>query len=866
MADAPERIAHFRIGERLGRGGMGVVYRAVDEKLGRDVAIKVLAPFAAGAEARARMLREARAAAGLTHRNIVTVYEMGDDGEHFYIAMELIEGRSLRELLRQAVEPMAWREAARVAGAIASALGKAHAAGVVHRDLKPDNVLVARDGEIKLVDFGVAKLITVGTHEAPDDEPLTATGSWVGTPGYVAPESLGEGEIDGRADLFALGALLYELLTNQRAFRGDSPPDTIRKVMLVDPPAPRTIVPDVPPALEALVMRCLAKSPAQRFQSAHEVLSALERITDPEVEVATLDATSVTAPTVDLARGPSAEPSAPGATPKRRWLAVAGALGVLVVAAIVGVTLRSRAHSQSLAAAPARRPSASARALTPFVDPRPVAKCNKAARREYLEAMRMLHDTGSYNAEDAFDKVAKADPDCAVAQLRVAMAKRNSTARRAAFERALGMISALPPREAALARAYAPEISRDPPDHAATARALVALADARPDDAELQVLASEDAPDVASARRLAQRARQVDPSFADVWTALYHVAMRADDPKAARAALDACAKHAPAALGCKLSLGDLYMRTNNCARLETEARQYKLLSDDTAAYAYIAFGQASVDPASPLVPEAIDQWQRRIPYKHLFVAETWRVSRKVLLGNFAGAAADLEKLSVQVEPEANLDPHLRVGGLELELLVERGDDAAAARFAADILSRRKAWNRSLRNTKRVRWEVARMGSLVAASALHAKWDPAAWQKELGSAQATPDVAWAYGTAMFVRTPADAREAMKTAPPTRVIPYFATQVELLMGSTALLAGNPKAALPHLANAAHRCDALFNPFEHTRAWLLLGEAREAMHDKSGACAAYHVALDRWGKANERSITADEARKHVRALRCK
>ena len=863
MVDAPKRIAHFRIGERLGRGGMGVVYRAVDEKLGRDVAIKVLAPFAAGPEARARMLREARAAAGLSHRNIVTVYEMGDDGEHFYIAMELVEGRSLREILRRATEPMTWREAVRVARATTSALARAHAAGVVHRDLKPDNVLVAQDGEIKLVDFGIAKLIAGNSQDDAEVEALTATGSWVGSPGYMAPESFGEGEIDGRADLFALGALLYELLTRTRAFRGDSPPDTIRKVMLVDPPAPRTVVPEIPPALEALVMRCLAKSPARRFESADELLSALERIADADADgdVATLGATSLTAPTVQMTPEASPASSLSKTTARRGLLTAAGVLAALVAVLIAVGTLRSRAR----AGAPPAQPAASARAPSPFSDPRPVAKCNKAARRQYLEAMRVLHDTGSSNAEDLFEKAGKVDPGCAVTQLRVALMTLNSTARREAFERTLGMISALPSREAALARAYVPEVARDPPDHAATSRALVALADSRPGDAELQVLASEEAPDAPTARRLAERARQIDPSFANVWTTLYDVAMRTDDPKAARAAIDACKQHAPAALGCKESLSDLLLRTNDCAGLETEARQVKLQSDDTGVYCDIAFAQATLDPASPLVPEAIDQWERRITYKHLFVAETWRVARKVLLGDFTGADTDLRKLSVQVKPEANLDPHFRVGGLEFELRVERGDDAAAARFAVDLLSRRQAWNRSVRNTKRVRWEVARMGSLVAASALSAQWDLAAWQKELASLQPTPEVTWAYGTAMFVRTPAEAREAMKTAPPTHVIPYQATQVELLIGSTALLAGNPKAALPHLDSAAHRCDALYNPFEHTRAWLLLGEARDALHDKSGACAAYQAVLDRWGKANARSVTADEARTRARALGC-
>jgi eukaryotic-like serine/threonine-protein kinase len=870
MAQDPERIAHFQIKGRLGRGGMGVVYRAIDEKLDREVAVKVLAPYVAGdPEARARMLREARAAAGLTHRNIVTVYEIGDDGDHFYIAMELIEGDSLRALLHERSEPLAWQEAVRIARAVASALAKAHAAGVVHRDLKPDNVLVARDGEIKLVDFGVAKLIArkpvgaAGAEARTEVEALTASGSWVGTPGYMAPESFGDGGVDGRADLFALGALLYELLTKQRAFRGDSPADTMRKVMLDDPPAPRTIVPEIPRALEALVMRCLAKSRATRIGTADELLSELERVAD--VELATLDATSVSnAPGLSTA-DPSATPAPHSTTTlKRRLWAVAGVLAALLAVAVaVGVT-RQRARS----GAPVMRDAIDAGAPSPFVDLGPVATCNEAARRGYREAMRVLHDMGSRVAEEHFRKAAGADPQCAVLQLRAALYAHGDATQREAFQRALGMIGALLPREAALAQAYVPEMAREPPDEAATSRALVTLADARPGDAELSVLASYGAPDLSTARRLAERARDLDPSFADVWDALIDVAMRADDPKAARAAVDACADHAPAATGCKESALDLSWKTNDCAGLEKQARQFNLQADQTftSGFTDIAFARATRDPESPLVEEAIDQWERRMNKPHLFVAETWRVGRKVLLGDFTGADADLRKLSDGVKAETDLDPHVRVGALALELLVERGDEAAAARFAVDFLSRQQAWNRPVRPIARVSSLEPRMGSLVASSPLHDRWDRAAWQKELSSSGLPPEAEWAYGTAMFVRSEADAREAMRTAPPTRVIPYDAVQVELLIGRTALLAGDTKAAISHLERAAHRCDALYNPFQHVRAWLWLGKAREAARDEPGACAGYEAVLTRWGKANARSVSADEARARVHALGCK
>ncbi len=276
---AGTRLGSYEILGALGSGGMGEVYRARDPRLDREVAIKVLPPsFSSDPQRLRRFLQEAHATAALNHPNILAVHDIGQVEGSPYIVSELLEGESLRGKLRSGLVPV--RKATEYAQQVARGLAAAHDKGIVHRDLKPENIFVTHDGLAKILDFGVAKVIPV---KAAPDEPTctleTDAGSVVGTAGYMAPEQARGRPADPRTDLFALGAILYEMLSGQRAFQGETTADTISAILHQDPPSLSASHPSVSPALERIVRHCLEKDPEERFQSARDVAFDLESLT-----------------------------------------------------------------------------------------------------------------------------------------------------------------------------------------------------------------------------------------------------------------------------------------------------------------------------------------------------------------------------------------------------------------------------------------------------------------------------------------------------------------------------------------------------------------------------------------------------------
>src|SRR5262245_21771484 len=272
-------ISHYRILSRIGAGGMGVVYLAQDTKLGRNVALKILpAEVAANPERIRRFVQEAKAAAALNHPNIAHIYEIGDAGGVNFIAMEFIDGHTLRQYIRgeQASLPKLLRHLQHVAAGLA----KAHAAGIVHRDLKPDNIMITRDGHAKILDFGLAKLIepqqpfTTSSEAASElataipTQPSTP-GMVIGTAGYMSPEQAQgkTNQIDHRSDIFSFGCILFEAVTGRRAFEGTDSIHTLNKIIR-EPVVPITdFRPDAPHHLQRIVRRCLAKDPEDRYQT-----------------------------------------------------------------------------------------------------------------------------------------------------------------------------------------------------------------------------------------------------------------------------------------------------------------------------------------------------------------------------------------------------------------------------------------------------------------------------------------------------------------------------------------------------------------------------------------------------------------------
>ena len=273
-ADAPltgRRIGPYQVREQVGRGGMGLVYVAEDERLGRVVALKMLPPsYSRDTVARERLLREARSAAALSHPNIATIYALEEFDGDLFISSELVRGETLRTTL--ASGPLRRERLLDTLLQIAEALDAAHRQGIVHRDLKPENVLCAADGRIKIVDFGIARHIT----PMPDERAgLTMTGAQLGTPGYMAPEQLRGRPIDARADIFAFGVMAYELATGSHPFGGSDPAALLERLVSDDPPLSRRID---PPALDAIVRTCLRGDAAGRYASGSELLQALRHV------------------------------------------------------------------------------------------------------------------------------------------------------------------------------------------------------------------------------------------------------------------------------------------------------------------------------------------------------------------------------------------------------------------------------------------------------------------------------------------------------------------------------------------------------------------------------------------------------------
>ena len=272
----PERLGKYSIVEVLGKGAMGVVYKAFDPHIRRTVALKVIRKELIDDDQTqglvARFKNEAQAAGRLSHPGIVSVYEYGEDEEVAYIAMEYVQGKGLREYFHRGTR-FGLGDVVSIMNQLLEALAYAHEEGVIHRDIKPQNIVVEANGFLKVMDFGIARLAN-----PPRGKGLTEAGMAVGTPDYMSPEQLAGKELDPRSDLYSTGVVLFECLTGQLPFEADTPWSLIAKHIEEDPPSARSMNAEVPETVAQVVLRAMAKEPAQRYQTAVELHDALEAI------------------------------------------------------------------------------------------------------------------------------------------------------------------------------------------------------------------------------------------------------------------------------------------------------------------------------------------------------------------------------------------------------------------------------------------------------------------------------------------------------------------------------------------------------------------------------------------------------------
>ena len=389
-------LGKYRIVEKIGRGGMGIVYLGVDETLDRQVAIKAISPELVEEDLVRRFRAEAVTLAKVNHPNIASVYELFRDDDRLLMVMELVKGQTFEYLLERG-GPMSVERAVSITGQILDALGHAHRAGIVHRDLKPANLMLTDAGIVKVMDFGIARVS--GT------ERMTSDGLMVGTPAYMAPEQVRGEEVDGRTDLYAVGVVFYRLLTGKLPFKAESAVAMIQSQLNAQPTPAREVRSELPDWIDAVLMRSLEKRPADRYQTAEEFRRALESLEQlgalaPLPDDVTI-ATPVPIPAVAAASTPAASPHSTTLVLNRSHLAVAlgfGAMLLIVIGLLAWVAIDRRAPVQVVTvpatapapvvapSAPVVPPAANTVAVAPPPAPAPAAVAAPAAPKPSPEA------------------------------------------------------------------------------------------------------------------------------------------------------------------------------------------------------------------------------------------------------------------------------------------------------------------------------------------------------------------------------------------------------------------------------------------------------------------------------------------------
>jgi serine/threonine-protein kinase len=746
----PGRIidGRYELVETLGAGGMGVVARAHDQRLGRDVALKLISPALLGdAQARARLLREARAMAAFTHAHVAHVYDAGptDDGGAF-LAMELVVGSTARALV--GATEAEWPLTARLVALanVARALAAAHAAGIVHRDVKPDNLILRPDGGLVLLDFGIAHLVATAGGASSTTGAFTGPNTVLGTLAYVSPEQAYGDALDGRSDQFAFAVTAYELLTGAHPWPAEAQPAILAGILTA--PAPRLA--DrcaVPPALDDVLARALEKDRDARFPTMDAFASAFEAAvglarrsiapislpasgrssgaTAPAPRAlafarteAGAVATAPSAPAAATAPSEIVAPSAPVPPPAaaappvvppsrasrpRALLAAAAIVACAVVA--LGVRAARRDGPQPTAAASASASASSAPAKSPRAARAALLASgtdSAEARAAFVAALEAWWDGNRPLSEAELERASRLDPHFGAAPLWRA-AQPGWMGRpdhgRADFRRATASRSTLEGPNRALYDALVPCLLADPVDRPGCLAKLDAAADAWPDVADLRYFAAgfRSAERGPSDRVVAEmdRVLAIDPAYGPaLFTKAQTLAYlgRSDE---ALAAATACIERLPSSSLCLAQRGRILDHRDDCAGGVADMRRLRVVSPDNQ-HALFALSAASLGAGEP-IEVAAELWRQiaaREPEATRPLAEARaRVYERVLRGDLAQATRTIDDAEPLVTARADRAVALYWRRLAVEVALEAGDRDRARRIAEDTLRREGGWPR-----------------------------------------------------------------------------------------------------------------------------------------------------------------------------
>ncbi len=853
----------------IGEGGMGRVYRAYDPKLRRRVALKVLrtdTPLFEGDEAARRLLREARAAAMLNHPNVVSIFDVGESEGQPFVVMELVDGAPLSAVLEDATVPL--ERKLKWLTDIARALAVAHDHGLVHRDVKPSNVLVTADDTIKVLDFGLARPIALP--QTPGIEEITQPGQLMGTPRYMAPEQISGGPIDGRADQFAWGVLAYRVLVGDSPWKTESMP-VLAAILTqeVEPFADR--VPGLSHEVQAIILRALSKGPLERFQSTHDLVARMQRATSTESGSQRRVEEVYDEPLPSTKR-----PSKLDERARRRIVLAAAGI------ALVGFAFAHWSSTKPRASAPTASASASSVTSTPvtMTDQPPPETSSPEARAAFRQGMQSMRDGDMSGALDAWGRACAADPGLAAAHLRlgIELLYDAPTDARSHFRAALQQRSALGAHDQALLDAATPHVLDDVSDEDAWEKRLAAATDRFPNDAELAmylVRARVGHGTLAERLAIVDRGLALDPKFGLLFAVKGELLSYAGDLEGARRATRTCLEAVPSSTHCLAEQTSIDSELGDCAAYTADTRRLAASSGSSRLQRELAGVLWLEGRPLSAVRAALDRGTSALPDKRRPIAQKEDdLILDVVTGDFAAAELAAREYQRLVASSDIRGDQAHAAQMVIEIERELGDDAAAARVASDYLARKDAW---VLDPRREDFAIAHdptpwMASIVAKTGGMTRERFVAMRDEWvrdWSARVLPayrNFVWAHGYEATVETDADAREAIAALPRFGELPTYGprTNVNLDAGRMYVLARDAEHAVPALERAAHACAQLDVPLQHTQAHLWLGRALELRGDHAGACEAYGVVETRWGHA-ARSVTTRAAKERLRALRC-